>query len=214
MFPQKRHRTHSKSNFWLETGDSTCLYPHRHSGILPSGLHVYGAHTTATVGGSAVWLWFPFSLLWTVFPLINLMLLNRCAVFISHLRLALGEVYSCLCSQAAVQTVSVGKVTCWLLPSRWFCRLLLWLVHWNVFHTALEDEALMLTVTGVEGWLGTCWTYKRIGSVDEYVAYGDRIYFLNNNKELSKTKRKFRIKTPLPLKSNPTLHAQCSFSWG
>lgn len=214
MFPQKRHRTHSKSNFWLETRDSTCLYPHRHSGILPSGLHVYGAHTTATVGGSTVWLWFPFSLLWTVFLLINLMLLNRCAIFISHLRLALEEVYSCLCSQAAVQTVSVVKVTCWLLPSRWFCRLLLWLVHWNVFHTALEDEALMLTVTGVERWLGTCWTYKRIGSVDEYVASGDRIYFLNNNKELSKTKRKFRIKTPLPLKSNPTLHAQCSFSWG
>lgn len=101
MFPQKRYRTHSKSNFGLETGDSTCLYPLRHSGILPSGLHVYGAHTTATVGGSAVWLWFPFSLLWTVFLLINLMLLNRCAIFISHLRLALEEVYSCLCSCCA-----------------------------------------------------------------------------------------------------------------
>lgn len=164
----------------------------------PVELHVYGARTTPTVGESDVWLWFLFSLLWTVFFLINLMLLNGCAIFISHLRLALEEVYSCLCSQAAVQTLSVGKVTFWLLPSRWFCRLLLWLVHWNVLRTSLENEALMLTITDVEGWLGTCWTYKRIGSWMKMLVRMAEFIFWTTTKSFWRQRENLESKLPCP----------------
>lgn len=82
--------------------------------------------------------------------------------------------YSCPCGRAALQTVSVGKVTGWYAAK--------WLVLQAKMCSAPPSsgaEALKLNVTDVRGWKQAYWAYKRAQAGDKNAAYGDRMYFLS-----------------------------------
>lgn len=81
------------------------------------------------------------------------------------------EIYSCPCGQAALQTVSIGKVT------RWSAAEQLGSSGQNACGPSPGAEALKLNVTDVKGWQEACWACKRAWAGDENAANGDRIYF-------------------------------------
>lgn len=112
------------------------------------------------------------------------------------------EIYSCPCGQAALQTVSIGKVT------RWYAAKQLSSSGQNVFGPSSGAEALKLNVTDVKGWQEACWACKRAWVGDEKDADGNKKEFIFWAKGVFKDKKNRTLASKLPCLYHRT-HPTC-----